>query len=37
MATTLSRLQQVETQLQASYQLIASVASLSLTKYLPAG
>jgi len=37
MASTLSQLQQVETQLQASYQLISSVESLSLTKYLTAG
>jgi flagellar hook-associated protein 3 FlgL len=36
MASTLSQLQQVETQLQSSYQLIASVEGLSLTKFLPA-
>ena len=34
MAATLSQLQQVQTQLQASYQLIAGMAGLSLTKYL---
>jgi flagellar hook-associated protein 3 FlgL len=37
MASTLSRLSQVQTQMQASYQLIASLNSLSLVKYLPAG
>ena len=37
MASTLSQLQQVETQLQSSYQLIASVQGLSLTKYLSGG
>jgi flagellar hook-associated protein 3 FlgL len=37
MATTLSRLSQVQTQMQASYQLIASLNSLSLLKYLPVG
>jgi flagellar hook-associated protein 3 FlgL len=37
MAATLSRLTQVQTQMQASYQLIASLNSLSLVKYLPIG
>ncbi len=37
MAATLSQLSQVQTQLQASYQLIAGVQSLSLTKYLTSG
>jgi flagellin-like hook-associated protein FlgL len=37
MASTLSQLQQVQTQLQASYQLIAGMESLSLTKYLTTG
>jgi flagellar hook-associated protein 3 FlgL len=36
MATTLANLQQVQTQLQASYQLIATLSSLSLVKFLPA-
>jgi flagellar hook-associated protein 3 FlgL len=36
MAMTLSNLQQVQTQLQASYQLIAGMSSLSLAKFLPA-
>ena len=36
MATTLSDLSQVQTQLQASYQLIASMGGLSLAKFLPA-
>lgn len=36
MATTLSNLSQVQTQLQASYQLIAGLGGLSLVKYLPA-
>jgi flagellin-like hook-associated protein FlgL len=36
MAATLSNLTQVQTQLQASYQLIANVSGLSLAKYLPA-
>jgi flagellin-like hook-associated protein FlgL len=36
MAATLSNLSQVQTQLQASYQLIASMSSLSLAKFLPA-
>ncbi len=34
MAATLSQLTQVQTQLQASYQLIAGIQSLSLTKYI---
>jgi flagellin-like hook-associated protein FlgL len=34
MATTLSALTQVQTQLQASYQVISAVGSLSLSKYL---
>ena len=34
MAATLSRLSLVQTQMQASYQLIASLNSLSLVKYL---
>lgn len=34
MATTLSQMSRVQTQLQASYQLIASIQSLSLVKYL---
>jgi flagellar hook-associated protein 3 FlgL len=37
MAATLSRLTQTQTQLQASYQLIAQSQSLSLVKYLAAG
>lgn len=37
MAATLSKLTQVQTQLQASYQLIAGTQSLSLTKFLPVG
>ncbi|MBV9249377.1 MAG: hypothetical protein JO227_09070 [Acetobacteraceae bacterium] len=36
MAATLSNLTSVQTQLQASYQLIAGVSSLSLAKYLSA-
>jgi len=36
MAATLSNLAQVQTQLQASYQLIAGMSSLSLAKFLPA-
>jgi flagellar hook-associated protein 3 FlgL len=36
MASTLSNLQQVQTQLQASYQLIAAMSTLSLAKFLPA-
>jgi flagellar hook-associated protein 3 FlgL len=34
-AATISSLQQVQTQMQASYQLIAGLNSLSLVKYLP--
>jgi flagellar hook-associated protein 3 FlgL len=37
MASTLSNLSLVETQLQASYQVIAAVSQLSLVKFLPAG
>lgn len=37
MAATLSSLSQVQTQLQASYQMIASLSSLSLVKFLSAG
>jgi flagellar hook-associated protein 3 FlgL len=37
MAATLSQLQQVQTQLQASYQLIAGMQGLSLTKFLTGG
>lgn len=37
MAQTLSDLAQTQTQLQASYQLIAGLQSLSLVKFLPAG
>ncbi len=36
MAATLSRLTQTQTQLQASYQLIAGSSGLSLVKFLPA-
>jgi hypothetical protein len=36
MATTLSKLSLVQTQLQSSYQIIANVDGLSLTKYLTA-
>jgi flagellar hook-associated protein 3 FlgL len=36
MAKTLSKLSAVQTQLQASYQIIASVNGLSLVKFLPA-
>jgi flagellar hook-associated protein 3 FlgL len=36
MATTLSKLSQVQTQLQASYQMIANIDGLSLTKYISA-
>jgi flagellar hook-associated protein 3 FlgL len=35
MAATLSKLSLVQTQLQSSYQIIATVDGLSLTKYLP--
>jgi len=37
MAATLSSLTQVQTQLQASYQVIASLSGLSLAKFLPVG
>ena len=37
MAATLSQLSLVQTQLQASYQLIATLSSLSLAKFLPVG
>ncbi len=37
MAATLSRLSLVQTQMQASYQLIASLNSMSLVKFLPVG
>ncbi len=37
MAATLSNLTMAQTQLQASYQLIASLSGLSLQKYLPGG
>ena len=37
MAATLSRLSLVQTQMQASYQLIASMNSMSLVKFLPVG
>jgi hypothetical protein len=36
MAQTLSALTQTQTQLQASYQLIAGVQAMSLVKFLPA-
>jgi len=36
MAQTLSKLTQTQTQLQASYQLISGLQSLSLAKYLTA-
>jgi flagellin-like hook-associated protein FlgL len=36
MASTLSNVSLVETQLQASYQMIATVSQLSLAKFLPA-
>ena len=36
-AATLSALTQTQTQLQSSYQLIASIGALSLAKYLPGG
>jgi flagellar hook-associated protein 3 FlgL len=36
MAATLSQLSQVQTQMQASYQLIATLSGLSLAKFLPA-
>jgi flagellar hook-associated protein 3 FlgL len=35
MAATLSRITLTQTQLQASYQLIAGIGSLSLVKFLP--
>ncbi|MEJ0016066.1 MAG: flagellin [Acetobacteraceae bacterium] len=37
MAAVLSQLSLVQTQMQASYQLIATLSGLSLTKYLPVG
>ena len=37
MATTLSNVSLVQTQLQASYQMIAAVSGLSLAKFLPVG
>ncbi len=37
MAQTLSNITQVQTQLQASYQLISNMSGLSLAKFLPAG
>jgi flagellar hook-associated protein 3 FlgL len=37
MAATLSSLTQVQTQLQASYQMLASLSGLSLAKFLPVG
>jgi flagellar hook-associated protein 3 FlgL len=37
MAQTLSNLSLVQTQLQASYQIIATMSGLSLAKFLPAG
>lgn len=37
LARTLSELTQINTQLQASYQLLATESSLSLVKFLPAG
>lgn len=37
MAATLSKLSAVQTQLQASYQLIAGINALSLVKFLPVG
>jgi flagellar hook-associated protein 3 FlgL len=37
MAETITRIQALQTQLQASYQLIAGVKSLSLVNFLPAG
>ena len=37
MASILSNLSQVQTQLQSSYRLIASVSGLSLAKFLPGG
>jgi flagellin-like hook-associated protein FlgL len=36
MAATLSKISLVQTQMQASYQLIAELSSLSLAKFLPA-
>ena len=36
MASTLSQLSLVQTQMQASYQLIATMSGLSLVKFLPA-
>ncbi len=37
MAATLSKLSLVQTQMQASYQLIATLNGLSLVKFLPVG
>ena len=37
MAATLSQLSLVQTQMQASYQLIAALSGLSLVKFLPVG
>jgi flagellar hook-associated protein 3 FlgL len=37
MAKTLSQLSLLQTQMQASYQLIASMSGLSLVKFLPVG
>jgi flagellin-like hook-associated protein FlgL len=37
MAAALSKLTQVQTQMQASYQLIATLNGLSLVKFLPVG
>jgi flagellar hook-associated protein 3 FlgL len=37
MAATLSRLTQTQTQLQASYEIIAGLSSMSLIKFLPVG
>ena len=37
MAATLSQLSLVQTQMQASYQLIAGLSGLSLAKFLPVG
>jgi hypothetical protein len=37
MADTLSQLMLVQTQMQASYQMIASISGLSLVKFLTVG
>jgi len=37
MASALSQLQLVQTQMQSSYQLISSYSSLSLVKFMPVG